>query len=254
MRPYELNEDAPYLENAYHLARMAEAVYRDDPAEDCPDLAQAFPRLTTFCCGRVFGLVAGDSRHVVLVFRGTEAIERWGWALSGSQIGWKTGRVHQGLAEALDSVWRAILAAFYDVDAHDRTIWLTGHSLGGALATLAAQRLCDEGFDVHLVCTFGAPRVLDPVAARAFKTPLYRFVNNEDMVPGIPWPTLLDRYEHAGELVQILASGKIAAKRHSLELARRIERAETIGEGIFPSGIIHDHDMGNYVSKLEGHL
>lgn len=40
-------------------------------------------------------------------------------------------------------------------------IWLTGHSLGAALATLVAAGLKDSGYNVAGVTTFGSPRVGD---------------------------------------------------------------------------------------------
>lgn len=254
MKLFDLREDAPYLHNAYHLALAAHAVYWDDPAEGYPEIEWAFSKVIRFHNARVFGYVAGNDSHVVLTFRGTDDNRMWLEGLSYGQVASGPGRVHQGLAEALEAVWQRVLAACYDVGAHEKTIWLAGHSLGGSLAVLAAQRLSEEGFEPHLVCTYGAPRVLNPVSARAFKTPLYRFVNNEDVVPDLPWPTLLDTYEHAGEKVLLLPSGKIAEKRHSPGLARRIDRAETIGEGILPSGMVHDHQMDHYIAKLELHV
>ena len=120
--------------------------------------------------------------------------------------------------------------------------------LYGSPATASADLLPRSQRD--FACTFGAPRVLDPVAAREFPVPLYRFVNNEDLVPDLPWPSLTDRYEHAGKRILLLASGQIAEDRHSPGLSRRIDRADTIGQGILPSGMVHDHAMENYLEKI----
>ncbi len=77
-------------------------------------------------------------------------------------------------------------------------VYVTGHSLGGALATLATahiKRLVDEGrISAHhpILYSFASPRVGDIKFAEAFKEiECYRIANSEDLVPKIPLPTLL---------------------------------------------------------------
>ncbi len=248
---FQLHREATYLANARSLAHISQAVYSDEPVDDFPVLSDLFRRVITLRGDRVFGFVAGNERDVVVTFRGRDDDQQLIESLAYGQTEWVRGRAHSGLVKLLGSVWQHILAAFFDVAAHDRTLWLTGHSLGGSLAVLAAQKLADEGFDPHMVATFGAPHVLDTVAAAAFSTPLYRFVNNEDVVPNIRWPTLFDTYAHPGEEVFLLASGDIAAARHSAHLARKLDRAHHIGEGILPAGPVYDHAIDEYVRKLE---
>ena len=71
-------------------------------------------------------------------------------------------------------------------------VWVTGHSLGAALATLATIRLTNDGIPVNGLYTYGCPRVgevkfrslfEENVTARA-----YRLVNNNDIVARIPIP------------------------------------------------------------------
>jgi len=249
--PIRLDEGASALVNAYQLARVARAVYSTQLDASLPVVQATFPELTTFAHGRVFGIVAGNESDVLLAFRGTDENREWLAAFACGQVAWDKGRVHEGLAEALENVWRPVMAAFYDVGALDKRVWVAGHSLGGALATLAAFRLSCEGLEPHFVATFGSPRVMDAVAAAAFSPTLHRVVNNEDAVPDFPWPTLLDTYVHVGERMFLLPSGGLAAARHSPHLARRLDRADTIGAPSPRAGFIHDHLMVNYVAKLE---
>lgn len=243
--------DTSHLKQGYRMAMAAHAAYFNDPMGDYPELADSFSTLQMFRGGRVSGFVASNDTEVVVAFRGTDEFDDWRDMVLYSQIEHGAGRVHKGISQALEHVWDTVLAAFYDVEADRKDICLTGHSLGGSFAVVAAHRLEDLGFEPGLVCTFGSPRALGPRAAKAFKTRAYRFVNNEDMVPGIPWPTPFDSYEHVGRLVFLLPSGDVAEDRHSVHLARRLDRANHIGEGIPPAGFIHDHLMENYLAKLK---
>jgi hypothetical protein len=214
MTPLVLDPNADRLQNAYHLGIIARAVYVDDPVSRHPPLGELFPRIIPFACESV-------------------------------------GRVHKGIATALDCVWNPVMAGLFDVDATNKRLWLTGHSLGGSLAVLSTLRLTHLGFEPQLTVTYGSPRVMDAVAAKSLRSPILRVVNNDDAVPDFPWPNLLDTYVHVGERVYLLASGDVAKSRHSAHLARRIDRANTIGQGILPSGIMHDHLMTSYLAKLQ---
>jgi hypothetical protein len=82
-------------------------------------------------------------------------------------------------------------------------LWFTGHSLGAALATLAAY----EMGNVQALYTFGSPRVGDGRFAELFAEadiPHYRVVHHDDVVPHVPisLPPVFG-YEHVGDLKYI---------------------------------------------------
>ena len=82
-------------------------------------------------------------------------------------------------------------------------IWLTGHSLGGALATLAAAHLGPE--TIQGLYTFGCPRVGDAPFASVLPAQSYvRFVHRDDWVPTVP-PGILG-YVHAGALHSLIGT------------------------------------------------
>ena len=247
--PIRLAVDAAPVEQAYQLARVARAAYRDDPAAD-PAFREAFDSVVTFRSTRVFGLVAATRDDVVVAFRGTHEDREWIEALAYGQAPWGFGRAHKGCSRLVENVWTSLLAGLYDEGADARRIWLTGHSIGGTLALVAAARLEYEGFDLFNVTTFGTPAVLDKAAAESFRCRVVRVVNNEDILPDMPWPTMVDSYVHAGERILLTASGRLAAAHHSRDLARRVDRANAIGEGVLPSGPLHDHAIEQYIEKL----
>jgi predicted lipase len=109
------------------------------------------------------------------------------------------GRIHTGFKIAYDSVAHEIEKAVLQLK--DLPLYVTGHSLGAALATVCTQRL-----EHHLkiremiaACyTFGSPRVGDQHYDIEFKSPIYRVVNTTDIVTIIPM--LAMGYVHIGDI------------------------------------------------------
>src|SRR5712692_3319043 len=112
-------------------------------------------------------LVAHNDKFIVLAIRGTEIDNFWGavtdWALNlkltpvPDESG---GMVHEGFREAINIAWPGIEEYLQQiqVDGVKRTLWITGHSLGAALATLAAERAVrDSGLEVRGIYTWGSP-------------------------------------------------------------------------------------------------
>jgi len=89
-----------------------------------------------------------------------------------------------------------------------RAVWFCGHSLGAALATLAADRYAHT----QGICTFGSPRVGDDIFASAwtaaFQGRSMRFVNNHDIVTHVPPPIL--GYRHVDPRRLIARDGVIS--------------------------------------------
>jgi len=116
-------------------------------------------------------------------------------------------RAHRGFLASFDSVWAELAARLETLHARSpgRRFWFTGHSLGGAMATLAADR-----FGRGTLVTFGAPRVGDAHFAATFRNPAWRVVNNSDIVVWVP-PPWLGGYKHVGRSWLIAANGDLLA-------------------------------------------
>ena len=131
---------------------------------------------------------AGDQGMLVLAFRGTEkSLQDWKTDLRAKLVPardeGRPGLIHQGFQEsyyAVEAQIEAELARF-----PGEPVYVTGHSLGGALAVVAT-RFLDAG-NLAACYTFGSPRVGDLSLAQEFKTPIYRMVNAADAVPRLPF-------------------------------------------------------------------
>ena len=106
-------------------------------------------------------------------------------------------RVHVGFRDALDEVWAALNA---QLSSSTLPVVFAGHSLGGALATLAAARHIDDGGMVEAVYTLGQPRT----GIGGFRTEYdnrlldvtFRIINHIDLVTRVP--LLVQGYRHIG--------------------------------------------------------
>ena len=159
------------------------------------------------------GYVALSDTHVLAAFRGTESLPDWLTNLQAVKDPgpWKNTKVHEGFQDSFMASALQIGEIIGRNLAADHQVWLTGHSLGGALAVLLAATLLESGLPVHGLYTFGAPRVGDKKFARALDTSLqgvaanWRVVNVDDLVPHVPPESF---FSHAGNRMLLLDNGK----------------------------------------------
>jgi len=140
----------------------------------------------------------------VLTFRGTQVDRFWDslldWVSDFRILPVKDVQGHwvdRGFTAALDQVWvkvEAYLAAAND--SSPLPLAFTGHSLGGALATIAASRYAGTRH-LEACYTFGSPRVGDRGFGRSVVGPVYRVKNSHDIVTALPVGVL---YAHVGEV------------------------------------------------------
>jgi triacylglycerol lipase len=111
------------------------------------------------------------------------------------------GKVHTGFWQGLDALWPKLLPAIKErmVGNKPPQLYITGHSKGGALATLAAVRLSKENIKPTGIYTFAAQRSGNAEFAKnyPFTANHYRYEYADDIVPhlplSIPFADLLQR-------------------------------------------------------------
>lgn len=142
----------------------------------------------------------------VLAFRGTESDDLTDIVVDAKflPVDWRTaGRVHGGFGDVLndpDDVWPDISRAMEEVNTP--RLLFTGHSLGAALATLAASLHRPAS-----LYTFGSPYVGDGEFRDAMNdVAAHRYVDCCDLVTRVP-PKL---YEHVGLLHYIDRFGNVS--------------------------------------------
>ena len=252
MESIRLRKTGHYLKNAHQLAIVAKLAYDDDPGAASQALRTTFPEIVPFRRGETQGFVAANDKHVVLAFRGTDDPLDWIHNLQYTQVEGYGGWVHKGFSKLVGSVRQRFVDTVRSLRTDNQTVWVTGHSLGAAMATLAAWDLADRGIRPYATFTYGSPRVLNPEAAQKYRLRQYRFVNSEDVAPHFPMPGIWNRYTHIGNLTFLLKSGRIANSDRSWTIAsRRVLRWMSGGEVNIGNGI-NDHYMDAYIKAIKG--
>ncbi len=269
--------------NAIVLAALARAAY-SDPVPAQKVAAQFGLKIFEWIqfnkpLEDVYAFVAGGEDYVVISFRGTDPQDWKNWMTdlhaTASPFEWlfqgagNVGNVHAGFGHAIYDAWTKINAALETVmprippgtdpglmaNANQRTLWLTGHSLGAALAVLTGAAFSmwieDMKRQVNGIYTFGQPRVGlyefcgnydHQLRARTF-----RFVNKQDMVPRIPfrgWD-----YADVGQMIHFDSNNKptLESVEWNNFLSRSLQSFTDFFDivGRFRTGV-DDHDMGAY--------
>jgi len=94
------------------------------------------------------------------------------------------GKVHFGFQKQLNLIYEKVKLSI--PSGTKKSLVLTGHSQGGAVAVLATKKLELDGYKVKDTYTFAAPRTGDRKFASSITTPVFRVEFGHDLVPHVP--------------------------------------------------------------------
>lgn len=174
------------------------------------------------------GVAASSSRAIVrqtiaglvVAFPGSDNFDCWTTDFDIEPIDVVgVGKVHRGFWSA----WSAIASPVLDAIG-TTPVTFVGHSLGGAIAILAAVSLIASGRPVAAVYGFEPPRVSPDLGVRTLlsKVPVHLYKNGNDIVPDVPLG-----WQQAGLL-------------------------NRIGKPLLPFANVQDHELGRVIEALSG--
>lgn len=183
---------------------LVSKIYADDITDGVPDY-------------KVFGFIARSGPDVVVAIRGTEGVLEWIMNFRFRPVPFpylSAGQTEQGFTDFYStfhtdksSTSPRVLDALRGLTADGtvKTLRITGHSLGSALATLLAIDAAGNGvFASPTVYTFASPRVGDKVFAGIYDSLVpnsWRIANLNDIIPQLP--PLFAGYVHVDAEVPI---------------------------------------------------
>lgn len=195
-------------------------------------------------------IIVEHQKFNAVCFRGTDEGGDWIKNLSLISTSLSGYSVHSGFKAALDNVYSTIRNRLHSVQ--EKPMYITGHSLGGAMAVIFALRLVLACSKFEALYTFGQPRVFKRGSAQKFwsrvKGKYFRYENNNGIVAHVP-PFL--NYVHCGELRYIDVNGKIHKK---LGIFKSIfDHVLGLVRGLSEKGfdLIEDHDIKDFVKAVK---
>jgi len=161
--------------------------------------------------------------RLVFAIRGSESMydfkdDMFCWTSSFQDVHASGVRVHAGFLKQYQSMRFSVMSSIYKMawKGKQKKIVFTGHSLGGALATLCGAVVKEEMPELHVsVYTYGSPRVGNKAFAKVFEAVdvSCRVVNGSDIITTLPfW-----NYKHVHGLLHIGEKGFPNTSDHSLD-------------------------------------
>lgn len=278
---------SPRAENAIFLAKAAELAYLSADTGPAGFKQELSLSATFFSADNTQVYLCHNDDHIVVVFRGSQSptsidgLKDWLLTNAVNLLVLPEGRIgtdfaaagvgakfHRGFMNALAEIWEPLFPELEaQMRAKERPLWVAGHSLGGAIALLAAWRFERAFLQVRQVFTYGAPMIGNAAAIeainRTFAGRIFRYVNARDLVPRLPTVSLLaNDYAHCQCEIE-LGSETVGGAATTLEnlAATDASAAESVeSKGL--SSLVQDklwalvlerlgaHDIANYATLI----
>ena len=200
-----------------------------------------------------------DAHDFIVICRGTE-VKQFSDVradLSISRTSTPHGKLHIGFNHYVDHIWESILAQGKRACWQEKAVWMTGHSLGAAMATILAYRFAtrDNLAAPKALFTYGSPRVGNRVFVNYTNTLSYehhRWVNDGDIVTKIPFAPW---FYHSGTMHHIDANGYVTPFYKKASLWHRIKnliKSHGIARMLYQDTQDHSSDLyRNYLALAE---
>ena len=267
------------LANACFLASQSLLIYRRYSNTESPDFPGRHDVLSRLgweekFCGEVAGTLCSileplergaEGMPVAVVFRGSSHFKNWLTNLQSIPTAWPGGgHVHGGFAGAQNEIWENLAPRLDAIARAGHPLLITGHSYGGALATLTlSQYLSRHPAASASAYTFGSPRVGNAEFASSMDAaPLYRIVNRDDLVTRLPPPFALSRrmgFLHAGSAYYIdsharlhpRGRGDLAEESAGItQIAGLLRHASDAFKRSRPPVFLADHAPAQYLENI----
>lgn len=228
---------------SHHFAVLSQLAYLDNEKKAFKDLGYTGSQFYDVDGAQAY--VLWNKERISIAFRGTEPKETSD--VKADLHATKFNGYHEGFYIEYMKLHDKIKDKVKNLlQRSKRELYICGHSLGGAIATICAVHFPLEATALY---TYGSPRALSRSRAKEFCVQHKRHVNNNDVVPKVP-PAFIG-YRHVGELCYINYYGNI----RKMTTWQRIKdqwrgRWHCLKVKKVPFDGLFDHSIGEYAKYL----
>ena len=201
---------------------------------------------TTSLNSKIFCNIVETESELWLTFRGTDSIKEWLTDIRVKQLTYQESietyentpsfmennneiMIHNGFLYIFNEIAKEVLTTIEKINQNkEKTICVSGHSLGGAMAAIFGLELHNLNYKT-CVYSFASPRIGNIALTETYnslspKLPYFRIINLEDEIPQTPTtvsPNFKDAknpffYDHFGEVISFSLNAKSVTNNHSL--------------------------------------
>ena len=196
-----------------------------------------------FCC-----IWETETKNEIwLSFRGTDNVKEWATDAKVKQLNYEQASqkyknapffmqndneimLHAGFLSIFGEIADQIVTTIDTLNpSKDKTICVSGHSLGAAMATIFGLELYSLGYQQTCIYSFASPRIGNLKLKEYYEhlpenLPLFRIINTEDTIPQTPTtvsPNFKDAknpflYGHFGTVISFSKNAQSLSNNHSL--------------------------------------
>lgn len=236
--------------NGYWLAWCSRVVYMDKEVIK-HNLRNKGMRLVEFFDeNNTQAFIAVDDDKMIISIRGTDGLADAMTDINVDLVDGVGGRVHEGFNTSAARLWKTV----WNHVSHrgNRSLWITGHSLGAGIAAIITARLVQQKDEpVNGLYVYGMPRTGNKKFAKNFNNSFgartFRFVNNNDIVARTPFRSM--GYAHIGECMYFDEHGQFREDLGWWE--KLLDRINGRIHDLFEIGTdgIKDHRINEYVDR-----
>ena len=248
--------------NAYWMARLSEVAYN---GEKKPNVKRILDELKAEDSGfmnvvpsfkdNAQAILVEHEKYFCMAFRGTDEIRDWFDNFDFDKVEKHGCEFHEGFYRQVSKVWTNLEVEHKlrknKLEDTPRPMFFTGHSLGGAMATIATAMWVLEGDrQFTSTYTFGQPRAVtsgtDQTLNSLVGKKFFRFHHNNDFVPRVPFR--IQGFRHVGQYIYVDTDGEIHDEPGFW--TRFTDQARGVLEARSEPGIdfLKDHDISHYVN------
>jgi triacylglycerol lipase len=185
------------------------------------------------------GIIGERADAVILAFAGTDPGIWQNLATDFNPLPQMGSDIHEGFRLAAAAAQPEIERAVGLCRQSGKPFFITGHSLGAALAGLAAQMAFADGMPPRAVYGYGMPRVGGVRFEASYDAQLgaltYRLVHGIDLVARVPMSSI--GFRHVGRVLQCAAGAKFDAAQPLSEIGADDPQFSTELSGMFLRGV-----------------